>query len=119
MPIQAFVLTHESRFRPIDEAPSIPRRDLVGYTDAEHYYFTESGLKEACHGYAVREVLRLLARRGWLTHEAGRLTKRVMVAEVGRLHLYAVSRAMVEDDPNDEGDPLVQLWAGVAQWLTA
>ena len=49
-------------------------------------------------------MLPVLAQRGWLEHEAGRLTKRVTVADVGRLHLYAVSRTMVEDDPDHEGD---------------
>jgi uncharacterized protein (DUF927 family) len=97
--IKGFLLAHgSSRFRELDKGTD-RIINLAGYRDIGNgvYYFTSDGFKEACRGYDVRDVARLLITRGFLrTPDAGHLTERVTVPEVGRTRLYTVLDAILD-----------------------
>jgi uncharacterized protein (DUF927 family) len=91
--VRAFILAHgTSRFRDLtDETARI--MNLVGYRDPQNQilYLTKEGFREACAGYDVKDVGRLLRERGLMrTPDAEHLTERVTVPGVGRTRLYAI-----------------------------
>ena len=104
--VRAFILAHgASRFRPLtDETARV--MNLVGYRDPlnEILYLTKEGFREACAGYDVKGVGRLLKEQGLLrTPDAEHLTERVTVPGVGRTRLYAISTEILDGEVEDVG----------------
>ncbi len=104
--VRAFILAHgASRFRDLTK-DSDHVVNLVGYRDQlnEIYYLTPSGFREACGGQDVKDVARLLARKGLLrVPDTGHLTERVSVPGVGRTRLYAVDADILDTETAPAG----------------
>jgi putative DNA primase/helicase len=109
--IRDFILKHrDSRFRtlPSDERTHVA--NVAGYWNyTEHFYaFTPDGFKEACTGFEYRDVAKELRTRGFLKHDAQKLTTKVKCLNVtdlnaptdGRINVYKVMDSILEaEDP--------------------
>lgn len=99
--VRAFMLLHaRSRFADLkhDGQSTI---NLAGYRDPQEkvFYFTAKGFQEACAGQAARDVARYLKEKGLLeTPDEGHLTQRIHPKNSGRVRVYAVSTALLDDE---------------------
>lgn len=99
--VRAFMLLHaRSRFADLnhDGQSTI---NLAGYRDPQEkvFYFTAKGFQEACAGHAARDVARYLKEKGLLeTPDEGHLTQRIHPKTSGRVRVYAVSTALLDDE---------------------
>jgi hypothetical protein len=102
--LKDFILRHQAaRFRDAKDRTNggTVVRDQVGYVDRERglFLFTAAGLREACAGYDMREVLKeLLRRRHLFVNDTGKLKSKHTIDGDGRMSLYAVKASLLEDE---------------------
>lgn len=103
--VRDFLLAHgSSRFRLCSADEDVRINNLAGYRDPdkEQFYLTSQGFKEACGGHDVRETARLLLARGLLhTTEPSRHSTLVYIPGMGRIRVYAISMAILDEGSND------------------
>jgi uncharacterized protein (DUF927 family) len=63
-----------------------------------YYVFPEAWAKQVCAGLDPKRVAEMTDASGWLEHDAGHLTKKVTIPEVGRIRVYVVSGAILAGD---------------------
>lgn len=99
--LTAFMMAHGRHRFAKQREDGVATPNLAGYRDSQEkfFYFTPGGFREACAGYAVRDVARYLKEKGLLSAtDDGHLTKRIDVKGSGRVRVYAVSTALLGDE---------------------
>ena len=62
------------------------------------YVLPEAWAKQVCAGLDPKRTAEMIDARGWLEHDAGHLTKKATIPEMGRPRVYIISGALLEGD---------------------
>jgi uncharacterized protein (DUF927 family) len=93
--LRTFLLSQASRFQDRDDRSPLMIRDRAGYTTADsegrcYYIFTNVFSEEVCRDLDASKIAKELNRRGFLTHDEGRLTRKMRAADGSNVRYYAI-----------------------------
>ena len=103
--VRTFLLKDgQSRFIPAweDNPPKgMNARDVAGFRehtgDGWDYYVTTTAWKEICAGLDPRRTAATLRQKGYIEGEGAHIAKSVRVPEYGKMRLYHIRSAFLED----------------------